>query len=476
MDIKEYSNYHREFDFGIGKLNVFANDTIFGGIEGKVYSNAYHNLLIPNNHFFSYTPDVHPSKGTCVGTTAIWNMKNGYVSPSIVGVDIGCGMRMHLTNLHKDDLKGTTIKRKIISSVETYIPTKARVHSGYDNIWLENIVKDGLYGLPKQYVPDQYTPNKRKSFTHVEHAKFEFDKSYLDGISSHIWSEAHGQLGTLGNGNHFIEFQSISIDEKNRDIAKKWGLFDGQVVYMIHSGSRAWGGKLGAQYLKKFRTYMNEHGMKNPEPQLVYAPIDSNVGQMYMHLMYSALNYAVANRHLMAFGVKQALTDVFGRDVQTEVLYDLMHNYALEEEHNGERYLVHRKGATRSLPKEHALVPNSYKDTGHPALIPGSMGTSSYIMLGQQEGKKNYHSICHGAGRVFSRTEAKEQISIDSFEKSMKIGTEDEIVVNHVALESILDEAPQAYKDVDQIIESIEGANLSSVVAKCSPMIVIKGM
>lgn len=276
--------------------------------------------------------------------------------------------------------------------------------------------------------------------------------------------------------NHFIELQEIHIHEENREIAEKWGLEDGQVIIMIHSGSRAWGGMLAPQYTKDFRQAMNKWGVGTPDSNLVFAPIDSEEGQRYLNLMYSALNFAVVNRHMLAYGVREGLRDVFGSEFEAPVLYDLMHNYALKEFHRNQPMLIHRKGTTRALPAGHFLNAEPYKETGHPALIPGSMGTSSYIMVGASDGEKNFYSICHGAGRVRSRRATKELVTVDEFAQSMKVGTDDEILVNQRTLTSILDECPQAYKDVDQIIDSVVGAGLASVVAECKPLAVIKGV
>ncbi|MBA4494905.1 RtcB family protein [Paenactinomyces guangxiensis] len=473
---KDHGKNHKEVTLPHGKLHVFANDEVFSSLENKVYEMADHNLSIPRNRYMSYTPDAHVGIGTCIGTTAVWNMGDGFVSPSIVGSDIGCGMRVHLTPLCKGDIQDKTLRREMIQAVEKYVPANERASSHYKNIRVEKIVKDGIHGLPPQYVPDMYTPKNRRSITHVEHAKFEYNHDFLEYIPEKMWAQAWKQIGTLGGGNHFIEIQYVKINEDKREIAEKWGLFDGQVVVMIHSGSRAWGGMLGPRYTKDFRKAMDTWGVGTPDPNLVYAPINSEVGQRYIHLMYSALNYAVVNRHMLAFGVRAGLKDVFGSDFEMPVLYDLMHNYALKEFHRNQPMLVHRKGTTRALPAGHFLNAGPYKETGHPALIPGSMGTSSYIMVGEQEGEKNFYSICHGAGRVRSRRATKELVSVDEFAQSMKIGTDDEVLVNQRTLESILDECPQAYKDVDQIIDSVVGAGLASVVAECKPMAVIKGL
>lgn len=474
--ITDHGNNHKEIKLTHGKLHVFANDEVFEQLEPNVYTMADHNLQIPRNVYMSYTPDAHIGVGTCIGTTAVWNMNDGFVSPSIVGSDIGCGMRVHLTSLAKEDIQNKKLRREMIEAIEKYVPTNERGKSFYKNIRVEKIVTEGIYGLPPQYVPDYYTPKNRRSLTHVEHAKFEFETDYLEDVPEKIWDRAWQQIGTLGGGNHFIEIQHLTIHEEQREIAEKWGLFDGQVVVMIHSGSRAWGGMLGPQYTRDFREAMYRWGIESPDPNLVYAPINSAEGQTYINLMYSALNYAVVNRHMLAYGVREGLKDVFGQSFEMPVLYDLMHNYALKEFHRNQPMLVHRKGTTRALPKGHFLNAEVYKETGHPALIPGSMGTSSYIMVGKEEGKKNFYSICHGAGRVRSRRATKQLVSVDQFEQSLRVGTDDEVLVNHRTLESILDECPQAYKDVDQIIDSIVGAKLASVVAECKPMAVLKGV
>lgn len=474
MNTKHHGDHHREVELQHGKLHVFANDEVYSQLGEKVYEMADNNLRIPRNVHMSYTPDAHVGIGTCIGTTAVWEMKDGFVSPSIVGSDIGCGMRVHLTGLSHDDIRSKAVRRSMIQAVEKFVPVHERSTSQYKDIQLEDVVRKGLRGLPPRYVPQD--TGKNRFLTHVEHDRFQLDARYLDQIPEKMWKRAWGQLGTLGGGNHFIEFQRVEIRESQRDVAEAWGLFDGQIIVMIHSGSRAWGAMMGARYVKDFKQAMNMWGVGTPDPNLVYAPIQSDVGQQYINLMYSALNFAVTNRHMIAYGVREGLKRVFGEDFEMPVLYDLMHNYALQETHRKRGMLVHRKGTTRALPAGHHMNAIPYKKTGHPALIPGSMGTASYIMVGEKGGEKNFYSICHGAGRVRSRRATKELISVDAFSQSMKVGTEDEILVNHRMLHTILDECPQAYKDVDQIIDSVEGAGLASVVAACKPLAVIKGV
>ncbi|MCG5254606.1 RtcB family protein [Brevibacillus agri] len=390
MKTIDHGNCHREVQLGAGSVHVFANDEVFATFGQRVFEMAEHNLRIPRNVYFSYTPDAHVGIGTCIGTTAVWNMHDGFVSPSIVGSDIGCGMRVHLTPLHRDELKDKQLKRELIQAIETYVPTTERGQTSYTDISLEEVV---MNGLPAAFLaePAGEPGGVSRSLTHVEKHTFAFDHAALAHIPAKSWQRAWGQLGTLGGGNHFIEIQSLEIAEDNREIAQEWGLFDGQVVIMIHSGSRAWGAMLGRDYTKSFKEAMFKWGIENPEPSLVYAPIDTEEGKRYLNLMYSALNYAVVNRHLIGYAVERAFRDVLGKDFSTPVLYDLMHNYALQEYHRNTPMLVHRKGATKALPAGHF-------------------------------------------------------------------------------------QNPKAYKDVDQIIDSVVGAKLATVVAKCKPLVAIKGV
>ncbi|WP_342438782.1 RtcB family protein [Paenibacillus sp. FSL L8-0436] len=458
-----------------GDLRVYASGQLFATLDYKVMEMANNNLQIPNIEYMSYTPDVHVGVGTCIGTTAVWDAAGGYVSPSIVGSDIGCGMRVHLTNLHKDDLREVKLRRKLVRAIEKYLPMEAQQRGHYGDIRLENVVRKGLHGLPNKYVPDSYTPKKSSALSHVEISKLAFDEEILNELPDMAWHRGHRQLGTLGGGNHFVEIQAIEIAEEQREVAEAWGLQDGQVVVMIHSGSRAWGGMVNQFCTPAFAKVMGQLGLGSADPRLIFAPLEHPQGQRYVNLMYSALNYAVVNRHLIAYGVREAFREVFGTKCELRTLYDLMHNYAWKEETSSGTKFVHRKGATRALPAQHPDNPRPYAATGHPALIPGSMGTASYIMVGQPGGEENFYSICHGAGRIRSRTATKRLVSVHEFSQSLKVGKEDEIVVNQHSLESIIDESPQAYKNVDEIIESVTGAGLAAVVAKCKPLAAIKG-
>lgn len=471
----EERSYYRQISLPAGPLHVYASDDLFGELDYKVLEMANNNLNIPQIRYMSYTPDVHVGVGTCIGTTAVWEMEGGFVSPSIVGSDIGCGMRVHVTNLHADELRDVRLRRKLVKAIERYMPIESHARGYFSDIRLEHVVQKGLHGLPRKYVPDSYTPRKATSLTHVECAKFGFDDEVLNLMPEAAWHRSHRQLGTLGGGNHFVEIQEVRVAEQSREIAQAWGLFDGQAVVMIHSGSRAWGGAVNQQCSSDIAKLMKTSGLGTADPRLLFAPIDSAAGQTYMHLQYAALNYAVVNRHLIAYGVREAFRDLFGSKIELTTLYDLMHNYAWEEEHEGRPVFVHRKGATRALPALHPDNPKPYAATGHPALIPGSMGTASYLLVGVAGGQANYYSICHGAGRIRSRSATKRLVTVEAFGQALGVGTPEEVVVNQSSLDSIVDESPQAYKDVDRIIESVEGAGLARVVARCKPLATVKG-
>lgn len=285
------------------------------------------------------------------------------MSPSIVGSDVGCGMRLLATNKHYSEIEAKDVRRLLIQAIEHYVPMQSRPRH-YQDANVHDIVVEGVTPLPFKYQMD--------GMFDIENVRFDVKEEYLAKVPSGNFEKAHAQLGSLGGGNHFIEIQVIEINEVNADVARQWGLFDGQVVIMIHSGSRAWGALLGRHYNKLFKPAMNLWGIENPDPQLIYAPIQSPEGQEYINLMYSALNFAVANRHMIGYGGQEAFKEVLGDDTEVRVVYDLMHNYALKEFHGKTPLMVHRKGSTRALPAGHFMNPTRYKNTGHPALIPSS--------------------------------------------------------------------------------------------------------
>jgi len=204
------SDAHKVLGLPHGELHVFANDEVFYGLEHKVFEMADNNLRIPRSVHMSYTPDAHVGKGTCIGTTAVWSMRDGFVSPSIVGVDIGCGMRVHLTPLHKNDLKDKGVRRKLIEAIEKYVPTNERTNSNYSDIDLESVITSGLNGLHSKYS----FAFGRDAYSKVENHVFDFDHKYLKDLPSSIYKRAAGQLGTLGGGEVIVVIATVSVNSR----------------------------------------------------------------------------------------------------------------------------------------------------------------------------------------------------------------------------------------------------------------------
>lgn len=216
------STYLHKVKLPAGDVQVYAGPELFSTLDYKIFEMANNNLQIPGIQFMSYTPDVHVGVGTCIGTTAVWNNGDGYVSPSIVGSDIGCGMRVHLTNLHSSDLKDVKLRRRLVKAIGKLLPMESHQRGHFSDIRLEHVVKKGLHGLPGKYVPDSYTPKKSTSLTHVESGKFAFDESVLDAMPEQAIHRAHRQLGTLGAATTLSKFRPLKLP-KNSALSLKHG-------------------------------------------------------------------------------------------------------------------------------------------------------------------------------------------------------------------------------------------------------------
>lgn len=407
-------------------------------------------------------PDVHEGFGLPIGGVMA---TNGLVSSGAVGMDINCGVRL-LTSQSKYDPKifSPEVLRLLIHKIEREIPIglggkhRRKIH----NLPIREVVFHGAQALIKKGYGD-----KKDIESIEENGKLAgADPSQLSERAIH---RAEKQVGTLGSGNHFIEIQVVKeIFEPN--LAQNWGLFENQVCVMIHTGSRALGHQTCLDYTKRFAKEESKYGIRAPTYNLASLPTDSPTGSAYLTAMAGCVNFAFANRQLITHFVRDVFKRVFKtKEAKLSLLYDVAHNIAKWEKHQGKEVLVHRKGATRALPAHHQQNPKHYLETGHPAIVPGSMGTSSYVMVGLPTAKETYFSINHGAGRAMSRREARRTIRKEDFEKQMG-----EIICNkpfHV----IADEAPQAYKDINLVIETLVEAKIAKKVCSLRPLAVIKG-
>ncbi|MBT3221188.1 MAG: RtcB family protein, partial [Proteobacteria bacterium] len=297
-----------------------------------------------------------------------------------------------------------------------------------------------------------------------------------DQVSKRARQRGANQVGTLGSGNHFIEVQVVD-DILAPDVAKGFGLRRDQVVVLIHTGSRGLGHQVCTDQLPIFQRAAKKYGIKLVDRQLACAPATSVEGSAYLGAMAAAANFAWANRQVIMHQVREALSSVFGRDTHARLVYDVAHNLAKVEHHQYEgrkrKLVVHRKGATRAFGPNHPELPSQYAPWGQPVFIPGSMGTSSYVLVGTEKGmKESFGSVCHGAGRKMSRSAARRAVNPN---KVIRALAKQGIAVRAGSKKGIAEEYPGAYKDVVNVVDVVEGAGLSRKVARLRPLAVIKG-
>jgi tRNA-splicing ligase RtcB len=417
-------------------------------------------------------PDIHWGYGFPIGGVAAFDFDTGVISPGGIGYDINCGVRLIRTNITEKD-------------VHPHIETL--VHSLFANV-PSGVGSTGKLNLTKKEVADVLKLGAKwavkKGFgtdDDLRHTEEEgcMQDANPDEVSSHAVERGTDQVGTLGAGNHFLEIQVVD-EIFNEHAANVFGLFLGQVTVMIHSGSRGLGYQVCDDYIKLLQSAVQKYGIKLPDRQLVCAPISSDEGRRYFSAMASAANYAWANRQCMMHWVRDTFIKVLGQgpsDLGLELVYDVSHNIGKIEQHqvNGKqtKVMMHRKGATRAFAPGHESVPVDYRPVGQPVIIPGSMGTNSYVLLGTDKAmNETWGSTCHGAGRVASRTQSLRQVDGNELLKQLK---KQGVYVQAKSNKTLAEEAPQAYKDVNQVVDVCSNAGISKKVAKLRPIGVIKG-
>lgn len=422
------------------------------------------------------TPDIHIGYGVPIGSVVA---TEEVIIPAAVGYDINCGMRVLKTNLNAKDFDSALLAK----SIRRDIP----LGEGKENIKLTRndfacVLEEGIKGLYKIKSKDHFVWDFLEKEELKDILPLIEDSGSMKGDASAVSERAkqrgQNQLGTLGGGNHFIEIQEV-VSVKDKKIAEEWGIFENQIVIMIHSGSRGLGHQIGEDYMSLAKS--KNYGEPHPSRELCYIPLDTKEGGNYVKAMHSAANSAFANRHIMSLLIKKNLLYHYP-NAELKLLYDVPHNIAKLEEHFGKKVWVHRKGATRAYPGSR-MENEIFRKTGHPVLIPGSMGSFSYLLVGTERNEKSLCSANHGAGRQMSRTQAAGKIryrdgkvlkegaiSDEEFKKSME-----GITLICENKNTIKEEAPQAYKDIDEVIRVVEGADLAKVVAKMRPLAVLKG-
>jgi tRNA-splicing ligase RtcB (3'-phosphate/5'-hydroxy nucleic acid ligase) len=414
-------------------------------------------------------PDIHQGYGFPIGGVAAMDWEYGVVSPGGVGFDINCGVRLVRTTLGEQDVRPKL--KQLIDQVFRDVPCGTG-GSGFINIGardLDHILVEGARWMVK----NGYGEARDAEFAEAGGA---LEGADLKAVSERARERGMPQIGTLGSGNHFLEVQVVDAVH-DAEAARDFGITEGQVVVLIHSGSRGLGHQVCTDYVSLMNQTMAKHGIRLPDRQLACGPIHSEEGERYLGAMRAAANFAWANRQGIMHFLRIAFRRIFGESARLDLIYDVCHNIAKRERYEVEGrkrdLLVHRKGATRAFPPGHREIPEAYRAAGQPVFVPGSMGTASWVLAGSEGAmRETFGSVCHGAGRLLSRTAAKK--GRDAREEQRKLEARG-ILVRSESRDGILEELPEAYKDVDEVIEVVHAAGLARKVARLRPMGVIKG-
>jgi tRNA-splicing ligase RtcB (3'-phosphate/5'-hydroxy nucleic acid ligase) len=407
-------------------------------------------------------PDIHQGYGFPVGGLAATELPDGVVSPGGVGYDINCGVRLLALPLTAEELGER--REALVHEIARAVPAGAGKDAGRARsaAELDRILREG-----SRVVGSDDDVDRTES------------QGCLPGadpaaVSERAKQRGAGQLGTMGSGNHFVELQRLERIFDEQAVAA-FGLREGQVTVLVHSGSRGLGHQVCTDYVRTMDAVLGRYGIELPDRQLSCAPASSPEGDAYLAAMAAAANFAWANRQEIANRIREAIGGVLGQEVAegTRQVYDVAHNVAKREAYGGREVLVHRKGATRAFPAGSDEIPDAYREVGQPVFIPGSMGTSSFVLAGEQGSmKRSFGTTCHGAGRNLSRTAARKQIHGAELRRQLE---EQGIVVRSPSNKGLAEEAPFAYKDVERVVEIVERAGLARRVARLRPLGVVKG-
>jgi tRNA-splicing ligase RtcB (3'-phosphate/5'-hydroxy nucleic acid ligase) len=417
-------------------------------------------------------PDIHQGYGFPIGGVVATRLPGGVISPGGVGYDINCGVRLLISAASVDEV--SPYLKDIASSLYVNCPSGVGSHG---HLHLSSVELDRVLHEGSRWMLE----NGRASLEDLDHTE-EFGRiSGADAsfVSDRAHERGRDQLGTLGAGNHFIEVDKVA-EVYDRAVAARLGIYSGNVAVQIHCGSRGLGHQICQDYVSQFQKTVQDYGITLPDRELVCAPFDSREGQEYFHAMACAANFAFANRQLLAHMIRKSFDQVLAgkiNDYELRQVYDIAHNMAKIEEHeiNGHsvRVCVHRKGATRAFGPGSPALPNDLRDLGQPVLIPGSMGTASYVLMGTKEAmRQSFGSTCHGAGRVMSRAKAKKTIRGTELREQLRARG---ILVCAGSMSGLAEEAPQAYKDVSRVVEVVHHLGIGTKLARLEPVAVIKG-
>ena len=417
-------------------------------------------------------PDGHEGYGFPVGGVAAMDAEEGMISPGGVGYDINCGVRLLRTNLTEDTAR-PKLKELIVdlfNSIPSGVGSKGAIklsHSQLDEVLVKGV----------QWAVDNGYGNANDADVCEENGQIPNADPHK--VSDKARKRGMPQLGSLGSGNHFLEIQKVA-EIHDEEAAKRMGIEEGQVTVLTHCGSRGFGHQICSDYLRVSERALEKFHIKLKDRELACVPNSSEEGESYRKAMFAALNFAWSNRQMISHWTRKSFERVFKQsesDLGMDLVYDVAHNIAKVEKHKIEGELrsvvVHRKGATRAFPANRDEVPKKYRDLGQPVFIPGSMGTASWILLGQPNSMDlTFGSTAHGAGRTMSRSKAKRQYTESEVKKSL---SDKGIFVKALTRDGVVEETPQAYKDVNQVVDVSHNLGIATKVAKLVPIGVIKG-
>lgn len=451
---------------------IFASEKMIAEIKSDQTPTQVANVAtLPGIVRYSLAmPDIHWGYGLPIGGVCATDIeKGGVVTPGGVGSDINCGVRLIRTNLKASDVKDKM--EELVFALFATVPAGLGSKGGIRVIGKDEervLLQGSEWAVQQGY-------GTAEDLEATEEGGC-LDFANPDQVSQRASERGRSQLGTLGSGNHFLEIQEVATiyDDK---IAKGFGLFSGQLTVMIHSGSRGLGYQVCEDYVKLMLDAARKYEINLSDKQLCCAPVESKEGKAYLGAMACAANYAWANRQCLMYLTRKVFEGVFGKDLGMELVYDVAHNIGKFETHKidgvDKRLFIHRKGATRAFPEGHSVLPKGLKPYGQPAIVPGDMGRASYLLVGTEQGySETFGTVCHGAGRVMSRTQAIKRGAGRSIEQELK---KKGIIVRSAGRETLAEEMPEAYKDIDEVVDVLYNAGIAKKIARMKPLGVIKG-
>ncbi|MGH1522066.1 MAG: RtcB family protein [Nitrosopumilus sp.] len=471
------NQYQIDADSNLGMkvpVRIFANEQLLQKmLHDRTVMQARNVSSIPGILGHSVVlPDGHEGYGFPVGGVAAMDAEEGMISPGGVGYDINCGVRLLRSNLTEQIVRSKLkdLVTDLFGSIPSGVGSKGAVklnHSELDEVLVRGVnwAIDNGYGSSND--------------AEVCEENGQIQNADPNKVSDKARKRGAPQLGSLGSGNHFLEVQKVA-EVHDEEAASRMGIKEGTITVLIHCGSRGFGHQVCSDYLRVSEQAMGKYDIQLPDRELACVPNTSEEGESYRKAMFSALNFAWSNRQMITHWTRKSFERVFDQtesDLDMNLVYDVAHNIAKVEKHKVDgkerNVVVHRKGATRAFPANRDEIPSKYRDLGQPVLVPGSMGTSSWILLGQPNSMDlSFGSTAHGAGRTMSRSKARRNYTEDNVKKSLN---DKGIYIKALTRDGVVEETPQAYKDVDAVVNVSDELGIATKVAKLVPIGVIKG-